>query len=98
MPRYGKRLRTGSIHSCSHVQLRDMIGGGLLQPDSLPNARARAVEDMAGVTSLFPDGYDLGIGRIIYKDRPWGSLINVFSRSNKVLDAGIASGTYSLLS
>ncbi|KAK8924376.1 hypothetical protein VCV18_004796 [Metarhizium anisopliae] len=59
---------TFSVHAGRHVELRNVVGRRALQPHRLPDARARAVKDVARVARLLADGDDLGVGGVVHKD------------------------------
>ena len=64
--------RTLSIHVSSDVQSGDVILGDTLHPDSLPNARAGTVPNVAAKLRLLANRDTVGllIGRIVNKDKP----------------------------
>jgi hypothetical protein len=64
------RLRTFAVRVGSHVQTLDVVGWHSFEPDLLPDARARAVENVARAHRLLANGYNLGICWVMDKHQP----------------------------
>lgn len=63
-------MRTLTFSISSNVKLSNVVGGSSLEPDLLPDARARAIEDVAGIIGLLANRNNLRVGRVINKDEP----------------------------
>lgn len=66
------RALTLAIHVCIKVQLSDMIGRRCLEPNTLPDAAARGVKDVARAQGLLSDWNNIIaiICRIMDEDKP----------------------------
>ena len=69
--RVGLRVPTFAMHVRAQIKLRDEIGWSRLDPDALPDARARRVEDVRRMERLLADRYHrvARVGGIVHEDQ-----------------------------
>lgn len=67
----GFQLLTLPVHVSGHVKLGDIIGRRRFQPDGLPDATARRVEDVSWVQRLLANGNDMAVAvrRIMHENQ-----------------------------
>lgn len=61
-----------------------MVGRSRLDPDLLPDARAGAVEDVAGVEGLLSDGDAHSVCGIVHEDKPANSQHQAHQEDNRL--------------
>lgn len=66
----GSHLLTLPVHVSGHVKLGDIIGRRRFQPDCLPDATARRVEDVTWVQRLLANRNDMAVAvrRIMHEN------------------------------
>ena len=63
---------TLTVHVCSEVQLSDVVGLSWLDPDTLPNAAARCVENVRLTQGLLANRNHIvaAVCRVVHKNEP----------------------------